>query len=335
MLYNLKRLIKSFDERIVLDIKNLLIESNRIMCILGPNGSGKTTLMEILAFISTPSKGEILFKEKMVSFSSLDLVSIRQKVVLVQQKPILFTASVRKNVEYPLKIRKVKKDRRDKVVDDLLEMVGMYEFRDAKAHKLSGGETQRVAIAQALACFPEVVLFDEPTSSVDVENQYIIERIIKDINREKKISVIFTTHDMIQASRIADEIVFLYDGQIANSIHENIFSVKIGCEGDKKYCYLPQGIKLGIISKRSGPARISIDPSGLSLQRKDSILSENENRFKGKLIQLTDQGSRVRALIDIGLPISVLMEYDKFNVINPGVGMEVCLEIPGDSIKVI
>ncbi|MBN1627151.1 MAG: hypothetical protein JW944_11555, partial [Deltaproteobacteria bacterium] len=176
---------------------------------------------------------------------------------------------------------------------------------------------------------------DEPTSSVDVENQYIIERIIKDINREKKISVIFTTHDMVQASRITDEIVFLYDGKIANAIHENIFSVKIGCEGDKKYCYLPQGIRLGIISERSGPARISINPSGLSLLSKDASFSKDKNHFEGKVIQLTDQGGRVRALIDIGIPVVILMEYEKFYEINPCVGTKVNLEIPEDSIKVI
>jgi tungstate transport system ATP-binding protein len=329
----LKRLVKRFDDRIILDIKELLIESNKILCLLGPNGTGKTTLMEILAFISSPSEGEISFKEEKVYFGGSDLISIRQKVVLVQQKPILFTTSVYKNVEYPLKIRKINKNRRESLVDELLGLVGMYDFKEAEAHKLSGGETQRIAIAQALACSPEVILLDEPTSSVDVENQFIIERIIKEINRDKNISVIFTTHDMVQASRIADEIVFLYDGKITDLIHENIFSGKIVSEGEKKYCVLSRGIRININTDKSGPARISINPSGLSFQGNGNDFQSNENIFRGKLIQLTDQGQRIRALIDIGLPINVLMEYDRFDEIGPRVGEEVYLEIPENSIE--
>jgi tungstate transport system ATP-binding protein len=99
----------------------------------------------------------------------------------------------------------------------------MRDFGHARAHKLSSGETQRVSIARALACFPEVILLDEPTANVDVENQIAIERIIREINRTKSISVVFTTHNMIQASRLADETVFLYEGKVARSIYENIF----------------------------------------------------------------------------------------------------------------
>jgi tungstate transport system ATP-binding protein len=334
MLYDVKGLIKRFDERIILDLKELSIESNKILCLLGPNGAGKTTLMEILAFISSPSEGEIWFKENRICFDRSDLVSIRQRVVLVQQKPILFTTNVFKNLEYPLKIRKVKKKRREDIVNELLGLVGMSDFKEAEAHKLSGGETQRIAIAQALACSPQVILFDEPTSSVDVENQYIIERIIKEINRDKNISVIFTTHDIVQASRIADEIIFLYDGKATDSIHENIFSGKIESEGERKYFILLQGIRINIKTDKSGPARISIDPSLTYFKRKDIEFYPNKNLFTGKLVQLTDQGKRIRALIDIGIPISVLMDYDKFNKIGPKVGEEVCLEIPEDNIEV-
>ena len=99
--------------------------------------------------------------------------------MLVQQHCILFTATVWKNVEFPLTIRRIDKARRERIVEELLDLVGMAAFRHSKAHRLSGGETQRVAIAQALACFPEVILLDEPTANVDVENQITIERIVR------------------------------------------------------------------------------------------------------------------------------------------------------------
>ncbi|HJX34181.1 MAG TPA: ATP-binding cassette domain-containing protein, partial [Desulfatiglandales bacterium] len=221
MLYKINNMTKSYDGRTVLDIKDISIEKGKVIGLLGPNGSGKTTLMEILAFLLEPASGELWYEDSRVNFSGGKLIDLRRRVVLVQQQPILFTTTVFNNVELPLKIRKIDKQERPGIVEEFLTLVGMEGFRDAKAHKLSGGETQRVAIAQALACSPEVILLDEPTGSVDVENRIIIERIMRDINREKGISVIFTTHDMVQASRLADEIVFLFDGKVAESIYEN------------------------------------------------------------------------------------------------------------------
>ncbi|MBW1820659.1 MAG: ATP-binding cassette domain-containing protein, partial [Deltaproteobacteria bacterium] len=215
VLYELKNLIKTYDQRTVLNLERLNLKKNKVLGLLGPNGAGKTTLLEIMAFLIRPSAGSLWFKKEMVNFTNGNLMDLRRKVVLIQQQPLLFTTTVFKNVEYPLKIRKTSRAKRERIVKELLDLVGMGMFRHASAHKLSGGETHRVAIAQALACFPEVILMDEPTASVDVENQINIERIIKKINREKGISVIFTTHDMIQASRLADETVFLFEGKVA------------------------------------------------------------------------------------------------------------------------
>jgi len=261
-------------------------------------------------------------------------MALRKKIVLVQQQPILFSTTVSKNVEFPLKIRNTPKAQRELIVGDLLSLVGMEMFRHAIAHRLSGGETQRVAIARALACSPEVILMDEPTTSVDVENQITIERIIQEINREKRISVIFTTHNMIQASRLADEIVFLYEGKIAQSIYENIFSGRIEA-GEKggKYCILQNGLKLRVHSQKSGPIRISIDPRAVKLNQKGSNPSMY-NSFKGTLIQLSDEQTRVRALVDVGIPMSVLIPKEVFKRLNLDLGEEIWLYCPEESIDV-
>jgi len=186
VLYELKNLIKTYDQRTVLNLERLSLEKNKILGLLGPNGAGKTTLLEIMAFLIRPSAGDIWFKKEMVNFTNGKLMDLRRKVVLIQQQPLLFTTTAFKNVEYPLKIRKTPRAKRERIVKELLDLVGMGMFMHASAHKLSGGETHRVAIAQALACFPEVILMDEPTASVDVENQINIERIIKEINRKKR-----------------------------------------------------------------------------------------------------------------------------------------------------
>jgi tungstate transport system ATP-binding protein len=308
MLYKIKNMIKSYDGRTVLDIEDISIEKGRVIGLLGPNGSGKTTLMEILAFLLEPTSGELLYEDKMVNFRGGRLISLRRKVVLVQQQPILFTTTVFNNVELPLKIRKIDKQKRPRIVEEFLCLVVMEGFRNARAYKLSGGETQRVAIAQALACSPDVILLDEPTGSVDVENRIIIERIIRDINREKGISVIFTTHDMHQASRLADEIVFLFDGKVAESIYENIYSGRIETgEGGQNYCVLQGGLKFIVKTERSGFVRVSINPGAIIISRDKDDSIPNGNIFQGRMIQLTYEKSRVRALVDIGIPLSVLI----------------------------
>ena len=334
VLYELKNLKKTYDQRTVLNLKSLKLEKNKVLGLLGPNGAGKTTLLEIMAFLTRPSAGDIWFEKEWVDFTNGKLMmNLRRKVILIQQQPILFTTTVFKNVEYPLKIRKTPRAKRESIVKGLLELVGMEMFEHASAHKLSGGETHRVAIAQALACFPKVILMDELTASVDVENQINIERIIQEINRKKSISVIFTTHDMIQASRLADETVFLFEGKVARSIYENIFSGHIEVDSNGyKYCVLRSGLKLRVSSQNSGSIRISIDPSRVKLNHKGS--PSMHNCFKGTLIQLTNEQSRVRVLVDVGIPMSVLIPKEVFKSLHLDLGEKVWLNCPKESIDV-
>ena len=254
-------------------------------------------------------------------------------MVLVQQQPILFTTTVLKNVEFPLKVRKTPKAKRERIVDELLELVGMRSFRNAGAHKLSGGQTQRVVIARALACSPEVVLLDEPMSSVDVENQITIERIILEINQIKGISVVFTTHDVVQTSRLADDTIFLLEGKVAKSIYENIFSARIETgTGDHKICTLPNGLRFKVQSEKSGPLRISIAPGELILSA--NIPTAAENIVKGKIIQLNEERIHVRALVDAGLPLNVLIPKESFNRHDMGIGDDVWVTCPVESIDI-
>lgn len=334
MIYYLKNLKKIYDGRTVLDLKELSLGKGKVLGLLGPNGAGKTTLLEILAFLSAPSSGEVWFEREKVNFSNGNLMALRRKVVLVQQQPILFTSTVSKNVDFPLRIRKIPREKREGIVEELLELVGMGGFRYAKAHKLSGGETQRIAIARALACSPEVILLDEPTSNVDVENQVAIEQIIAEISRVRGISVIFTTHNMLQASKLAQETVFLYEGNVAESIYENIFSGRLETnEEGSKYCVLQNGPRLRVHSDKSGSIRISIDPRALRINR-DEGDSSTENTLRGRLIQLTDGHNQIRALVDVGIPLSVLIPREGFRDLHLSLGEEVWLVCPADGIEV-
>lgn len=334
MLYELRHLKKAYNHRTVLDIEDLTLVKGQVTGLLGPNGAGKTTLLKILTFILEPSSGEIRFKGNRVDFASGKLIDLRRKVVLVQQQPILFTSTVANNVAFPLRIRKIEKEERERQVEELLGLVGMLSFRDAMAHRLSGGETQRVAIARALACSPDVILMDEPTANVDVENQIVIERIIGEISQKRDISVVFTTHNMIQASRLAEKTVFLFEGRVARSTYENIFSglIEEDEKGDK-ICVLQGGMKLHLKGGKPGPVRISIDPERINIWREEGDRS-SKNTFTGRLIQLTDENSRVRALMDVGIMLSVLISKERLDDLDIRIGMRLWVGCPEQSIEV-
>jgi tungstate transport system ATP-binding protein len=254
---------------------------------------------------------------------------------MVEQQPILFTTSVYKNVEFGLRIRKIPKQRREQIVYEVLDLVRMRDFASARAHRLSGGETQRVAIARALACSPKVILLDEPTSNVDIENQIIIEGILRDINIQKGISMIFTTHNRMQATKLSDRIVFLFQGKPASSVYENIFSGSMRTDGHgNTHCLIHDKVKLPVQTDKTGEVTISVDP------KMAKVFPVQNNRggdhgFVGRVVQLTDEGGDVRALIDIGIPISVLLGKEAYKQAPVLTGDSVVVVCPPESIEIV
>lgn len=214
MLYVLSKITRKYGSRTVLDIPLMEIEKGKIYALLGPNGAGKTTLLNILGFLEVPTTGDILYRSKTVNFSESSLQNLRREVVMIDQHPILFTGTVYKNVEFGLKIRRISQKKRGIIIEETLDLVGMSAFVQAQAHRLSGGETQRVALARALAVSPEVLLCDEPTSNLDVENQTAVINTLKQINEQRKTTIMFTTHYMYQVSSLAHHTFFLDHGKL-------------------------------------------------------------------------------------------------------------------------
>jgi tungstate transport system ATP-binding protein len=223
MLYNISDLTRVYKGRTVLNLSCLSIEKEKIYALIGANGAGKTTLLNILAFLDNPSSGKIHFLDTPVHYGSSQLLKLRRRVVLLDQYPILFTGPVWKNVEFGLKVRGVPKSERKGRVEKALAMVQMENFLLADAHKLSGGESKRVALARALVIEPEVLLCDEPTANVDAENQEIILQILKTINREKRTSIILATHYLSQVRQLANHTLMLEHGCLSDKAVEIIY----------------------------------------------------------------------------------------------------------------
>jgi len=337
--YQLSGVRKIYGSRTVLDIHRMNIEENRIYALLGPNGAGKTTLLNILGFLETPSAGKIDFREKPVRFGASVLHALRKNVVMVNQHPILFTTTVFKNLEFGLKIRKIAPKQRKRIIEESLELVGMRDFITAPARTLSGGETQRVAFARALALRPQVFLCDEPTSGTDIENQAIIINILRQINAARRITIIFTTHDRTQAASIANKTLVLDDGKLVAANYENIFSVLVtkGCNGQAQ-CNLNHSVSLFMALPKmrsgNGRTRIFIDPhqiipdSGMKPQA-------SSNKLQGKVHQIIRENRDIRMVVDSGVWLTMIMSESVYRQNRPSVGDTVDYYIPPEAIHTI
>lgn len=208
-LYQLRGVTRAYGGRRVVDLEALDVERGEIMCLVGPSGSGKSTLLRLLNFLEPPTAGTILFDGQPVPPDPpLDLL---RRVTTVFQRPILLNRSVRDNVAYGLRLRGLSLDGR---VDEALERVGLTAFAHQPAHKLSGGELQRAALARALVLDPEVLLLDEPTANLDPYNVGLIESIVREQNRERGTTVVLVTHNVFQARRLASRAGLLLEGKI-------------------------------------------------------------------------------------------------------------------------
>jgi molybdopterin-binding protein len=214
---------------VALDIPSLDFEDGKTYVLLGPNGSGKTTLLKLMNRLLVPDSGRILFRGADIATDN----EIRRKTVYIHQNPLLFSGTVRYNVAYGLKLRNYSREEIDERVERTLRIVGLEGFEKRKSTALSGGEAQRVAIARALVVEPDVLLLDEPTSSVDKNNIGKLEQILGSIQEQYGCSIIISSHDLPFAYRMCDELIKLDEGRMIPA-GENIIEGRT-VPGDSPY----------------------------------------------------------------------------------------------------
>ncbi len=219
--YEVQDLVFAYNGTPVLEIESLTIPAGNIVALVGPNGSGKTTLLHMLAFLEAPQRGHVtLFGERQTSDN---LLTLRRRASLLLQTPYLFHDTVLGNVMWALRMRGLpRKKCRDKALE-ALEKVGLAGFEKRYARSLSGGESQRVALARSLALEPEVLLLDEPTNHLDKESAKRIDEIVLDMNSRHGKTVILATHDAFTVKKLAHQVINLSEGKM------------IGDLGDKDY----------------------------------------------------------------------------------------------------
>jgi NitT/TauT family transport system ATP-binding protein len=181
------------------------VDRNEFVCIVGPSGCGKTTLLKCMSGLLAPTSGAVHLHGKRV-----DGPPERMALVFQEYNRSLFPwLTVRNNVAFPLRRKKMGRSESERIVADAVESVGLTRFVDRYPWELSGGMQQRVAIARALAYQPEILLMDEPFASVDAQTRADLEDLILDVRRRYGVTVVFVTHDIDESVYLGDRIVVL------------------------------------------------------------------------------------------------------------------------------
>jgi tungstate transport system ATP-binding protein len=202
---------KRYGEKRALQQCSVAFDRGGIYAIMGPNGSGKSTLLRICALIEPADTGTVAYRSG--DDALIHDLSLRRRITLVLPKVGLFNTTVFKNAAYGLKIRDIEGKELMRRADAALDAVGLTHKINQNARTLSSGEAQRLGLARAMALEPEILFLDEPTASIDEDNTKIVEDIILAMKKAGRTTVIMSTHDREQASRLADAVVMMREGR--------------------------------------------------------------------------------------------------------------------------
>jgi len=207
----LKNVTKSFDDLEVIHPLDLTVEDGEFVVFVGPSGCGKSTLLRLIAGLEDVSSGQIMIDGK----DATNIPPAKRGLAMVFQSYALYPhMSVRKNIGFPLKMAKVPRAEANKKIEAAAEVLNLTDYLKRRPGQLSGGQRQRVAIGRAIVREPEAFLFDEPLSNLDAALRVNMRLEISELHQKLKTTMIYVTHDQVEAMTMADKIVVLSDGNI-------------------------------------------------------------------------------------------------------------------------
>ena len=208
---SIKNALKKYGENTVIPDLSLDIKAGEFFTLLGPSGCGKTTLLRMIAGFNSIEGGDFYFNDKRIN----DLDPAKRNIGMVFQNYAIFPhMTVRKNVEFGLKNKKLPKDQIASQAQEFMELMHVDEYADRLPERLSGGQQQRVALARALCIKPDVLLFDEPLSNLDAKLRVEMRTVIKNIQHSVGITTVYVTHDQEEAMAVSDRIAVMNGGVI-------------------------------------------------------------------------------------------------------------------------
>ncbi len=377
-LLEIKNISKSFSNKKVLDVINLEIESGEISSIFGYSGEGKSTVLKIICGILKQDGGDVILNAKNIN----NLESCERRTPLVMDEPLLFpNMNVIENIEFGLKLNL---NKRNPVNDigknkklfyspkEIMELLGITGLEKRYPGEISMGQAQRVSLARALIVNPEIILMDEPFSNLDIISKTKVRKLIKDLNRELKISILLVTHDIEDVVNLSDKMFILNDGKIQDSGHPKEV-LKKPSSIDTAFLLGTENILNGIISEtdrrnntikiklkaRNGDKEagiiieadfqgnfeageqvfLAVRPEEIIILREDRDVSKpvRENRFSGKIISsiFTSRMMEISIKSEENLELKVLIPFHAYEVMNLFEGKTVNLSLKKSSIHLI
>jgi putative spermidine/putrescine transport system ATP-binding protein len=339
----LEGLRRQYGQVVALDGVDLTLHPGELVALLGPSGCGKTTTLRLLAGLEDADDGQIIVGGSDIS----RLPASKRDMGMVFQAYSLFPhMTVRENVAFGLRLRKVTKEERDRRALEMLELVGLSAQADRYASQISGGQQQRVALARALAIEPKVLLLDEPLSALDAKVRGQLRDEIRRIQLEVGITTLFVTHDQEEALAIADRVGVMRDGRIeqlgpptevysrpASSFVAEFVGLTNRLPGQVSGGQvLVQGVQLPLVDPTTadGPAIALVRPEAVTLA---AAGARDSGPLAGTVIAATFLGATSRVTVDLG-GTTVMAQLPTADAAQLAAGSPVTLTIRPDPVLV-
>jgi ABC-type sugar transport system ATPase subunit len=202
---------KEFKDIVAVRDISITFSSSSVTCLLGPSGCGKTTLLRIIAGLEKPTRGHIFFGNEKVTH----LPPEKRNIGMVFQYPVVYRGlNVYRNIDLPLMEEGLSEVERRKRVDEVVEILGLTDSLDKDIDQLDNSTRQKVAVARAVARKPQIILFDEPLTNVDVDTKVQLKEALKHLTKQLKQTILYVTHDQTEAMTLADQIALMKEGII-------------------------------------------------------------------------------------------------------------------------
>nr|WP_207623966.1 ABC transporter ATP-binding protein [Rhodobacter calidifons] len=315
---------------------DLTVASGSLTALLGPSGSGKTTTMKLIAGLIAPDAGDIRLDDRSIR----DLPPERRGVAMVFQNPLLFPhLTVAGNVGFGLRMRGLAPDRIAASVAAMLARVRLSDLADRRPAQLSGGQAQRVALARALVLRPEVLLLDEPLSSLDATLRDEMRGLIRDLQRETGITTLVVTHDQAEAVALADRIALLLDGRLVQHDRPEAFYRRPASEAVARFFggvnFLPGKARGGRFDCALGALDLAPglpEGPGLLTIRPEAIrLGPGPNPLPARVQAVTFLGTQTRVDLGVeGFALQALVAPEAGLPLSPG--QEVTVSLPPSAL---
>jgi len=334
---------------------NLKVDKGDIFAIIGPTGAGKTTLLRLLNTLDLPASGKIYINGTDTAESSGTRLELRRSMAFVLQKPVVFNMSVYENIAAGLKWRGAEKSEIKEKTSEILETIGLSEYRKRNARTLSGGEVQRVAIARAIISEPEILLLDEPTANLDPVSASRTEELIMEMIQRYNTTTIMATHDMSQGQRMADRVAVILDGEILQTGNwpevfnspgsrevalfvgvENIIDGEIISGQDELVTIKAGDYIIEAITDYPVGEKVSVclRPEDVTIAT-SKISTSARNSFAGRIRRTVSYGALTRVFIDCGFPLVVLVTNRSSEEMGLEKGKEVYASFKATGVHII